>query len=313
MAKWMDDGSAAIKAAGESLMECQIQGAPSGSPANAYFSKQLASGDYFEVDILETGDSSPFVGVTSSAAFGQGWKCKGLLFGGPGNLSNGGALVCGEFGEELRKGMTIGVLVKMDAGSITVVFYQDGRCLGLAFDAKRFSDAAVYPLLHAGNGDHFRIRFPDSLPATEVRQAKDGEHPADGTWALEQLFVGPELHEFPLAAKMQGETVRLKVTVSLPKIMCSARLVNQLSFEATSTAEASLAPFEKLEDLGPVMSTKMMGPENMMEVETKISEGLSTLYKWLPRSDRLLLVGPAIEMSFTRLQEESVPASEELA
>mmetsp|Transcript_23300 Transcript_23300/g.42122 ORF Transcript_23300/g.42122 Transcript_23300/m.42122 type:complete len:315 (-) Transcript_23300:34-978(-) len=312
---WTDDGSAAVKP-GDSLMECKIQGAPSGSPANAYFSKPLTSGDYFEIDIVEMGDSSPFVGVTSSAAFGQGWKCKGLLFGGPGNLSNGGALVRGEFGEELRKGMKIGVLVKMDAGSITVIFYQDGRCLGPAFAARRLSDAEVYPLLHAGDGDHFCIRFPDR-PAAELRRAMGGEalHPADGSWALSQLFVGPELHEFPLAVKMEGQIVKLKVTVSSPDISCSFRIVNLLNFKATSIADVSLAPFEKLEPFGPLASTMMMGPESMMEVEAKISEGLQSLHKWMAQSDSLLLVGPTIEMSFTRLHdhEDGLPASEELA
>jgi len=308
---WVDDGSCAVKVDGE---ECKIDGAPAGSPANAYFGKPLSSGDYFEIDILET-KQSPFIGITSSAAFAEGWKCKGLLFGGPGNLSDGSALVRGEFGEEIKKGMTVGTLLKMDSGSITVTFYQEGRCLGPAFIAKRLSDAAIFPLVHGRDGDHFRIRFPDTVPTMESRQAKSGEavHPAEGTWALKQLCVGPELHEFPLAAKMEGETVMLKITETSPTFSFSARVINNLNFVATSMADAGLAPFEKLEIPGPLISTQMMGPESMMEVETKISEGLQNLHKWLPRSDSLLMVGPATEMSFTRFLEESIPASHELA
>ena len=44
---------------------------------------------------------APFVGVASEAGFAAGYKCKGLFFGGPGNLSDGGALVRSHFGEPI--------------------------------------------------------------------------------------------------------------------------------------------------------------------------------------------------------------------
>lgn len=297
---WLDDGSGSVNCFTDAP-EFEIVGRAKGdSPTNARCTTSLSSGQYFEVDVLEL-QKSCFIGVSSSQGFAQGYKCKGLFFGGPGNLSSGGALVRGGFGEKITKGMVIGVLVQISAEAVTVTFYQNGRCLGPGFVAERSTPAEVFPVVSASSdGDRFAIRFPETAPDIRDRQPQGGgaSHPAQGAWALEKLMVGPELGEFPLSDKMEGRMVVLTVEEVGPgKFRFSVKVCNNMRAEASSQADESLAPFESLK-VGRPMSTKMMGPPGPMEVENLIGEGLGKLFKWLASGNCLLLVGPDIELSF---------------
>ena len=50
-----------------------------------------------------SGGSGMWIGVGTEENFGSGYKLKGLLYGGPGNLSDGGALVSGHWGLSFAK------------------------------------------------------------------------------------------------------------------------------------------------------------------------------------------------------------------
>merc|ERR1711862_723873 len=104
---WKGDGSRPVSV-GASDKEFIVAGEDTGCPVNVRFDEPLSSGQYFEVNILACG-SGPFIGVTSEAGFGEGWECRGLLFGGPGNLSTGNALASEQFGLPVEEGMTVGV------------------------------------------------------------------------------------------------------------------------------------------------------------------------------------------------------------
>ena len=73
------------------------RGSQGDAPVNAMFSRPIASGEYFEVT-CESGKGA-FLGLGTEKAFAQGYKCRGLFFGGPGNLANGSGLLKGGFGE----------------------------------------------------------------------------------------------------------------------------------------------------------------------------------------------------------------------
>jgi len=311
---WVDDGSGCVRCEAGSP-EFVVEGSQPGSPVNARWSECLASGQYFEVDILEVGDSC-FLGVATEEGFDQGWKCKGLFFGG--NLSNGGGLVRQAFGERFTTGMKIGVLTELEGQNITVTFYQDDRCLGPAFLSKRLTGKDVFPVVKAGfPGDRFAIRFPGSAPAERKRQPKGGgpPHPAEGLWVLKRLSVGPELGEFPLADKMEGRAATLKVEGVAPGCFhLSGRVCNNLNVQVAAEPDKSLAPFDKLTLAGPVMSTRMMGPEGVMEVETVVCSAMESLQKWIVRDGELLLVGPTAEMCLVAKADDSqgLPATEEV-
>jgi len=163
-------------------------------------------------------------------------------------------------------------------------------------------------------GERFAIRFPDMLPTSHARQlrgASASTHPEEGDWVLQRMSVGPELGEFPFAAKMKGREVRLKIeAVGEHSFRLFVKVANTLRAQAIAREDDTLKPFEGLK-LGPVMSTRMMGPESMMQVEKQLSDALEELQKWMVAGGELLLAGPAAELSFARAGDDgSLPANE---
>ena len=234
-----------------------------------------------------------------------------MLFGGPGNLSNGSALKRAEFGSEISKGAVIGILVEMTEQALTLTVYQDGRCLGPAFTAPRVGQAKVFPLVQAKkDGDTFRIDFK-TPPAIRARESTRSQEAVEGLWELRQMMVGPELGEYPLAKKMSQKPVVLKV-VARPdeSYQIQAKVVNNISFSASSSADAALAPFEAL-SVKPGMSTLMAGPEPMMEVEHTLSRGLEGARKWIVSDGKLLINGPTFEISCVPATESFEPVDSE--
>lgn len=216
----------------------------------------------------------------------------------------------GGFGEHLVKGMKIGVLLEFVEDNGLVTFYQDGRCLGRSFVAKRLNPAAeIFPVVSAhANGDKFAIRF-SSPPEQRERQPLPGTLPVEGAWVLQRLSVGPELHEFPLAEKMQGHPVSLQVRAAGPgAFFLSARVVNTINVRAESAPDSALAPFDGLK-VHPGPATMMMGPPGAMEAEREISSGLQSVFKWLVRGDSLMLTGATCEFDLVRGAEEVKPVT----
>ena len=90
-----------------------------------------------------------WLGLATEHRFGPGYKLAGLLFGGPGNLSDGGALVTGKidrrnkrpalnftgkWGPKLRDRDRLGMKLEVKAGRALVSFSRNGTGLGTAFD-----------------------------------------------------------------------------------------------------------------------------------------------------------------------------------
>eukprot|EP00928_Gymnodinium_smaydae_P072627 TRINITY_DN55961_c0_g1_i1.p1 TRINITY_DN55961_c0_g1~~TRINITY_DN55961_c0_g1_i1.p1 ORF type:complete len:353 (-),score=79.82 TRINITY_DN55961_c0_g1_i1:116-1108(-) len=308
---WIDDGSGAVQAKGGSF---EVKGKPQGdSPVNARFSKALTSGAYFEVKAADLRGSA-FVGVATEEGFKKGYAAKGLFFGG--NLSNGSGLVRSKFGDCLAKGDVIGVLFEscrilspIKEETVTVTFYQNGRCLGPAFVSRMATPgAAVYPVVKAGTeGDKFLIRFT-AAPKQRLRENKSAS-PYEGDWTLRQMMVGPELGEYPLAQKMGDRSVTFNIEATAPSnFRVSAKVANTLTFNVTTRPNTTLKPFDEFMVNGPCMSTRLMGTPAIMEVEQKLQAAVGECRKWLARPDHgLLLSGPTAELSLERCAAALAP------
>merc|ERR1711874_828070 len=126
-------------------------------------------------------------------------------------------------------------------------------------------------------------------------------HPAEGTWILDTMFVGPELGDFPLESKMGGKKISMEVSnLHGESYRFTAKVVNVLMFDATPVLNhIGEAPFAglKIEGSG---STLMMGPPEMMETENAFSTSLSGANKWLVRENTMLISGPTAELRFSR-------------
>jgi len=309
---WKDDGSGAVSP-GASASEFVVSGAEAGTPTNALFDQSLSSGQYFEVKVLACA-SSPFVGVTTEAGFGKGWKCKGLFFGGPGNLSSGGALAQGEFGDEVKEGMTIGVHVEYTSELVNVTFYQNARCLGPSFTAPRLSTTPIFPVVHTSDdGDRFSIAFPAEAPVKREREAKGGGklHPACDAWMLESMTSEGAVVD--VGAKMPaGERVELKVdAVGAPAdniFLLMFKVCNTLRVQVTMTPDPGPPHSQEIKECGPVMATRMAGPPEMMEVETTVETLIASLKSWQVDSGKLRFLSKDGQMVFCKSDgEDSLP------
>lgn len=309
---FVDDGSGAVKAKHGQYV---VQGKSAGdSPVNARFTKELASGSYFEVKVAELKGSSVFIGVGTEEGFKQGYRNKGLYYGGPGNLSDGSAASKLGFGDSVEKGDIIGVLLEkcrivspVAEETITLTLYHNKRCLGPAFVSQMAKPgSAIYPIVCSGaDGDKFMLRFC-SAPVQRLREPKKYNSPYEGDWALTKAFVGPELREFPLATKVGPRPVTMHVETKAPGVfMLSLKVANNMNFSASSAPNATYKPFDECK-IGPGISTRMMplpgrmgGMGGQAEVENELSQNwMPAVHKWLARPGNLLLQGPTVELSF---------------
>jgi len=150
------------------------------------------------------------------------------------------------------------------------------------------------------------IRIPDALPANNARKLRGvsvSTRPEAGEWVLQRMSVGPELGEFPFAAKMKGRDVLLKIErAGAHSFRLFVKVANVLRAQAIAREDDALKPFEGLK-VGPVMSTRMMGPESIMQVEKRMADALEKLQKWMVADGKLLLVGPTAELTFARADD----------
>jgi hypothetical protein len=124
---------------------------------------------------------------------------------------------------------------------------------------------------------------------------------AEGWWHLQKLQIGPELHEFPLASKMDGHVVSMQVGVNgSGPLTFATKVVNALRFKATLVPNSeSQFPFEALH-VKPGPATKMMGPPGMMAAEAALASGFLEVDRWLVDGDKLLIQGHTVEMTFSK-------------
>ena len=130
---------------------------------------------YFEVTLEgpEPPTGTLAVGLVSKTEFLPGWKTRGMFYNG--NITNGSALKVSSFGDRLKNvGDKLGVyLLRNDSEqhTIKVIFYLNGRCLGVGFDIpSTTSNDIFYPCLHLDGKATIKYTSPSSFPLTIDRQ-----------------------------------------------------------------------------------------------------------------------------------------------
>lgn len=287
---WRDDGSNSIEDLGSSFRVRPVRHVsapvrPPRGPVNALFAVPLESASYFEVTCKEF-SGAPFVGIATEAGLAPGYKCKGLFYGGPGNLSDGSAALRTNFGDEVHQGDVIGVLIQRDGARLRMILYHNARCLGTAFETS--TESTIYPVVQAKDeGDLFSIDFKEA-PTSQTRQIADGK---SGQWKLEQVLY-PELLEVPLK-------IRCLLTVREEKeIGLVLKVVNLLRFQGSEETERLT--------IEGYSSTMMAGPEDLMELEHRLAAALKSIRQWTVTDNSLLLTGPGVQILCARADPEMV-------
>lgn len=280
-----------------------------GSKCNALCEVGFSSGtEYFEVEVVE--GSGAFIGVSTKAGFAEGYKIKGLFFGGPGNLSNGSAGLRTQFGQEVKPGSVIGVTLDLtDEKTVGITFWEGDTCLGEAFkDCAREPGAMVFPAVCASHsGDRFKL----SLKRNPRKPKLVTPHPAVGCWDLQRLVVDGELVNLDAALTIKGKgkgkgyaaegeeskgNIVMAITSRDMKLFkISLRLANTLMTSVVVTTGADGT--EELK-VGMVAGTMIMAPPPLMDLEQRFCKALPLITSWAIADSRLDLRGEAVEMDF---------------
>ena len=247
---WQDDGAGLLTAAGA---EVRFTGVAAGSKGNALW--HAGGNGLYEFTLA--GPSGLWLGVSTPARFAAGWQLKGLFFGGPGNTSDGSALVAGGWGPAFSAGDVIGMRVERDAaGRVTLAFSRNGAGLGTAFDV-------------AGCGGEGELRPCVSLD-TEGQAVAIAERGAAALPPLAALARAP-----PAGAGIEGEwRGRYDLHVAgagAGAWSVSARIGNTLGCRVAAGADGALRC------AGGVRSTMMMPPPEVFALEQEAAAMLQAL------------------------------------
>ena len=128
-----------------------------------------------------------WIGVTLDDKFGTGYRLKGLLYGGPGNLSDGSSLAQGGWGPSLKAGDTVDMKVTLTLDSRLIVEYgRNGLNLGTAFDIQgweEFRGQALRPVVSLGNkGDSVSIAMVTAAQEFPTEGLVPAEDDINGDW-----------------------------------------------------------------------------------------------------------------------------------
>jgi len=133
-------------------------------------------------------------------------------------------------------------------------------------------------------------------------------HAIKHRWVLERFALGPELHRYPLEARMGARMVSMQVDPH-----GDVRGALQLMATVLSTTQFSVVPRNSIRgrnfynvnvEIGKTTATGKMGPAGLRETEAELTRGVTSIDKWLMlhNGERLLLSGPEVEMTWRRAE-----------
>jgi len=243
----------------------------------------LERGDVVGVTCWEfdvTGGQGMWIGLGTKDNFGPGYGMKGLLYGGPGNLSDGGSLIQGNWGPKFGQGDKIGLRLEVNGDNVIIAFSKNGTGLGVAFDIQGWSDGAgLRPIVSLDSpGQSIKIEeISSALPLEAYSLPTTVPEGISGTWSGTgcQLNIEPE--------SVAGQW-RLGVTVA-NSISCVVTELPGGGFSASEARSTMMMPPPHLEEREEYIKMMMEGLTNI----TREGEGLkltagdkSEMFTWAP-------------------------------
>ncbi|KAJ8905251.1 hypothetical protein NDN08_001759 [Rhodosorus marinus] len=277
MMGWILDGSGILKV----LDNGNLGSAPdvqsrSSKKANAIFEDGgIRNGEhkYYELSMIKAETSATWFGMTTRDRFGPGYKLKGVFFGGPGNTSNGSALVKSQFHESgLAEGDLVGM--EVDVGTKLSVKYFVNNCfVGEAFRLDDYPRGeTLFPAVSTSGKSELSMGIKDSPPATLNRIPEPSG--LTGKWV-------PDGDDFG----SNTPTLCVRSTNDINQYGVSAKCANTMSTSVNISGDSASA--------GGVMSTMMMAPPEWQDSEMKTMKLLGTLTRFYLDGDKLRIDSPA--------------------
>ena len=137
---------------------------------------------------IEQGEGM-WVGVTTDENFMWSYALKGLMYGGPGNLSSGGGLAQGGWGPTLKAGDTVDMKVNLVDNHLTVEFGRNGFYLGKAFDIEGWPlSGPLRPVVSlSGEGNSLTISKVTDMEEFPALVKVPAEDDINGEWQHDRI------------------------------------------------------------------------------------------------------------------------------
>lgn len=271
---WLEDGSGDTQSAGDSVWV--KEDVKQNQKLNALYKKwsyDVAKDNVKCFEIVVDEGTTASVGVTTKSKFGQGYKCKGLLF--HGNLSDGGALVEGNWGPNPIKGDKVGVRLSVNScrSEMSVHYFLNGRALGCAFkeSVSDLSGELLYPLVS------FRGKIPEKNTFVQVPDPETTYSVLDRQQATVYEEHEDDVYKGLWVSKSINDSVtdKIKLTISTHKyegtLFLSAKIANILRTVIAKEGEVWCGD-------GRVTQTFMMPSEDLVPIETAMTSILNNLH-----------------------------------
>eukprot|EP00088_Acartia_fossae_P002864 TRINITY_DN11196_c1_g1_i1.p1 TRINITY_DN11196_c1_g1~~TRINITY_DN11196_c1_g1_i1.p1 ORF type:complete len:281 (-),score=66.57 TRINITY_DN11196_c1_g1_i1:195-1037(-) len=252
---WKEDGSGKVKVSGSEVEHSGDRG-----KANAIWSE--SGSGYWEFKV--SGQSGAWVGICSPDKFGPGYGIKGLFYGGPGNLSDGGSLAKGSWGPKFGDGDVIGMRVEHTADRTLVAFSKNGEGLGVAFDIQGLAGGKdMCPAVSLeSTGQKVCLTSGNMPPASAMEKSTAVKPGVEGQWT----------GRFSFSIKKEGE-----------HWIIGSRVANSMGCDVQVGSDGKLKP-------GHIIGTQMMPSPELYELEKEVQGIMSSLQEWKRDGDKLVLV-----------------------
>jgi len=247
-----------------------------GSPINVMYNDPAdRNGQYFwQVEFKESdsqGGGSASVGLTTKQGFRGGWGLRAMNY--LGNLSDGSSLLVGAFGDPIKQGDKVGLLLQLTDADLKFYIFHNDQPLGLAFHIQSPYPKPLYPVVCFNSNGKVKISRSQQIP-TSLNRGSAQFTGVEGNWQITDYSQHPECVgvRFEIKAENQN-TYRLH-----------SRVVNSLGCSLKHN------PTNNQWNVSPVMSTMMMGPPEMMNKESVINKLISGIQHLNVQGDQQLVI-----------------------
>lgn len=289
---WIGDGS---DDNGTTCWNCkngqvEVRNSKQGTPYNLRFGIPLESpyepdggDDLFSIEILELQGNLSF-GLVALDEFQSGWKTRGMFYNG--NITNGSAaLRCG-VGKHIASGDEVGVRISKASNNTTnhneldVEFLVNGTSIGTAFRlGEEQGKKNFFPCVHIDGKARFVFR---NKQGTVLKWATGGSKvdttkTFEGDWKLESFSQGVKKIQLPpnhpIIISLRGRPFPTTIGIKVANTMNG-------SIKVTGQGTDPLGnPGSYKVQIGPLRSTMMMPPAELVEIEQLLSMELPNMAK----------------------------------
>jgi len=291
MACWIHDGSSGFTINGNIVSYLDNEGCDNVFNCMWQEGDGVSSGKHYWKIHFHTLEDGAGVGLTSRDHFKQGYACKAIKY--LGNLSNGGALLIGNFGPSPTAGDVLGILAVFEGDRLKVYIDVNGKSLGLAFNVPASTFKSIFPL----------VSFHKSGSATCTKQTDIPIY----TDRAPTTFVGIEGDWKLTNFQEKGVTVALQ---SSPTCKIRKQEENKFSWHAKvcNNLGTTLSRVDGKWKASATRATMMLGPPELMKLEHSVSgliEGVRIVE--VEANDNLSIKSETISSTWTRYDSSPGP------